>query len=86
MNNDFTEESLIDHNLSDTNVCCPLSKDQIKQILNNQAIVERLKEAIKTGLPHNSFSGDCCDGTNNSLNEQLDKILGNRLHSNGDSN
>jgi len=43
----LTEKSLIDHNLSENNVCCPLSREQIRQILKNQEIVEKIEKLVK---------------------------------------
>ena len=43
----FSETSLIDHNLIDNQLCCPLTREQIKQILDNQNTIERLKDGYK---------------------------------------
>lgn len=38
----FTKESLIDHNLINNKLCCPLTMDQIDTIMKNQSECERL--------------------------------------------
>ena len=69
----LTEESLIDHNLSDTNVCCPLSRTQIKQIIENQEKLEKIEE-----LHHRMdkfFKGTDYQWAFNQVKEKLTEIL-----------
>jgi hypothetical protein len=42
--NNFTKESLIDHSLVDGRLCCPLTMDQINDILYHQEFVNTINK------------------------------------------